>query len=74
MDANEAIVRKFIDEAFNQGRLESIDELLSPDFVEHQRFGPTSDRGRQVPKQIVNTLRRAFSDFHLAVEPGAGST
>lgn len=73
MTENEAIVRKFIDEAFNGGRLEAIDALLSPDFVEHQALGPGGPTGRDAPRAIVSSLRRAFSDFHLDVEDAASS-
>jgi predicted ester cyclase len=68
MHHNEAIVRKFIDEAFNGGRLEAIDAMLSPDFVEHQALGPGAPTGRDAPRAIVSSLRRGFSDFHLDVE------
>jgi steroid delta-isomerase-like uncharacterized protein len=34
-EQNKAIVRRFIDEIFVQGRLETIDELLADDFVPH---------------------------------------
>lgn len=73
MNENEAIVRNFIDEAFNAGRLEAIDALLSPDFVEHQALGPGAPTGRDAPRAIVTSLRRAFPDLHLAVEDATSS-
>jgi hypothetical protein len=57
MDGNEALVPRFINEAFNQGRLEVIDKLMSPDFVEHQHLSsPTVVGGREVLKEIVSML------------------
>jgi steroid delta-isomerase-like uncharacterized protein len=35
LDENKAIVRRFVDEIFVQGRRETIDELLADDFVAH---------------------------------------
>jgi steroid delta-isomerase-like uncharacterized protein len=35
LDENKAIVRRFVDEIFVQGRRETIDELLADDFVPH---------------------------------------
>jgi len=35
LDDNKAIVRRFIDEIFVQGRPETVDELLADDFVAH---------------------------------------
>jgi predicted ester cyclase len=64
-------VRRLFEEAFNQGRLSAIDELMSPDFVEHQGEGGGESQGRAVPKEIVTTLRRAFSDLHLSIEDSA---
>jgi len=71
MSADEDIVRKFIHEAFNEGRLEAIDDMTTPAFVEHQDLGPNPPQGRDGPKAVVSSLRRAFSDFHLAVEDAA---
>lgn len=71
MTHDEAIARRLIDEAFNEGRLDAIDSLMSPDFVEHQAMGPGSPTGREAPKAIVRSLRRGFSDFHLSVEDTA---
>ncbi len=71
MTDNESVVRKLIEEAFNQGRLEVIDELMSPDFVEHQTLGHGAPAGREAPKVIVSMLRLAFPDFHLTIEDTA---
>lgn len=64
----EAIVRRLIDEGFNQGRLDVADELISPQLVEHQNFGPDHAPGAEGVKAVIASLRRAFSDFHLAIE------
>lgn len=64
----ETLVRRLIDEGFNQGRLEVADELTSPDYVEHQDFGPDHAPGAEGVKAVVASLRRAFSDFHLEID------
>lgn len=64
----EAIVRRLIEEGFNQGRLEVADELVSPRIVEHQDFGPGHAPGAEGVRAVIASLRRAFSDFHLAIE------
>lgn len=71
MTENESVARRLIEDAFNKGRLEAIDELMSPDFVEHQAIGPGVPTGREAPKAIVSMLRSAFPDFHLAIEDTA---
>jgi predicted ester cyclase len=64
----ETIVRKLIEEGFNQGNLEVVDAVTSPDLVEHQNFGPNHAPGAAGARAVVESLRRAFPDFHLAIE------
>ena len=64
----EALVRRLIEEGFNAGDLDSVDALISPDLVEHQNYGPNHAAGAEGVKAVIASLRRAFSDFHLAIE------
>ncbi len=36
----ETVVRRLIEQGFNEGDLGVADELIAPDHVEHQDFGP----------------------------------
>ena len=64
----ESLVRRLIEEGFNEGKLEVADELISPKMVEHQNFGPNHAPGAEGVKAVIASLRRAFSDFHLAID------
>jgi predicted ester cyclase len=64
----EAIVRRLIEEGFNEGNLDAADELISGGMVEHQNFGPHHAPGAEGVKAVIASLRRAFSDFHLAID------
>lgn len=64
----EALVRRLIEEGFNQGKLEVAEELNSPDLIEHQDFGPNHAPGPEGVKAVITSLRSAFSDFHLEIE------
>lgn len=64
----ETLVRRLIEEGFNEGRLDVADELVSPDLLEHQSFGPGHAPGAEGVKAVIASLRRAFSDFHLAID------
>lgn len=66
--APEDVARRLIEEGFNQGNLEVVDDLTSPALVEHQEFGPRHAPGAEGVRAIVTSLHRAFSDFHLAIE------
>ena len=64
----ETVVRRLIEESFNEGDLDVCEELTAPDLVEHQNFGPNHAAGAAGVKAVVTSLRRAFSDFHLEIE------
>jgi predicted ester cyclase len=69
----ETVVRKLIEEGFNHGNLEVVDAITSPALVEHQNFGPEHAPGAAGVRAVVESLRRAFPDFHLAIEDLAAS-
>jgi predicted ester cyclase len=57
--------RHIIEEAFNNENYRILDELVAPDFIEHQ-FGlyPTISG----MTEDIRFLHRAFPDFHLTIE------
>jgi steroid delta-isomerase-like uncharacterized protein len=64
---NVALVRRFYDEVINGGRIDAIDELLAPNFVEHQEF-PGLEPTREGVKQFFAMWRKAFPDTHGEIE------
>jgi predicted ester cyclase len=64
----EAVVRRLIEEGFNEGRLEVCDEVTSDALVEHQDFGPGHAPGAAGVKAVISSLRRAYPDFNLAIQ------
>lgn len=64
----ESVIRRLIDEGFTRGRLEVADELVGDHVIEHQDFGPEHADGPEGVKAVISSLRRAFSDFELAIE------
>jgi predicted ester cyclase len=64
----EDVVRTLIEDGFNNGDLAVIDAITAPDLVEHQDFGPNHSPGAQGARAVVESLRRAFPDFRLAIE------
>jgi predicted ester cyclase len=73
MTDSERVFRRLIEEGFNQGRLEVVDELVAEDLVEHQDFGPGHAPGTEGAKAVIASLRRAFPDFRLEIEDAAVS-
>lgn len=66
--SSETIVRRLIEQGFNEGDFAAVEELISPELVEHQNFGPDHAPGVEGVQAVIASLRRAFSDFHLAIE------
>ena len=64
----EILARRLVEEGFNKGDLGVADELTSPSMVEHQNFGPGHASGAEGVRAVISSLRRAFSDFHLAID------
>jgi predicted ester cyclase len=68
-NTNEADFRRLMDEGFNQGRLNVVDELVSPAFEEHQPRGPGLPvRGQDAVKAVIQSLRASFPDIHYAID------
>jgi len=68
MSNAEELARRLIEEGFNAGDLGVADEVISPDQIEHQYYGPGHAPGAEGVKAVIGSLKRAFSDFHLAIE------
>lgn len=63
--AAEILFRRLIDEGFNHGKLDVIDEIVAPGFVEHQRGLRGGIAG---VKGTISFLRAAHPDLVLAIE------
>jgi steroid delta-isomerase-like uncharacterized protein len=59
--------QRYINEVWNQGHMEMIDELIHEDFIDHT---PTGDQehGRNGIKWFVNMIRTAFPDVQGRIE------
>lgn len=63
--ANKAAVRRYLDEAWNKGNLDIIDELMAPSYA---RYTPGGKLDREGQKQRIAGFRRAFPDLHADVD------
>ena len=67
IEENKALVRRLIEEVWNQGHLAVFDELYAPDFIFHDS-GLPHVRTREEDKQWIAGILKAFTDFHLTIE------
>ena len=65
-ERNKAQVRRVIDEIYNRGDLEVIDEVAASDLV--IRIGSEEIRGRNEIKRYVTGLRAGFPNLTLTIE------
>jgi steroid delta-isomerase-like uncharacterized protein len=68
VEANIEAARRVIEEAFDQGRLEVLDEVCSPDYVDHDPAEPEDLRGIPAQKERVVGYRTAMPDLNVTVE------
>lgn len=66
-ESNKAIVRRFYEEVFNQRNVDSIDELVSPEFNNNDPT-PVASRDPESMKQFIHTFTMAFPDHHHQIE------
>jgi predicted SnoaL-like aldol condensation-catalyzing enzyme len=64
-EQNKAVVRRFLEASLNNMDTALVDELFSPDYVNHMVPG-----GREAFKQFIPMLRSAYPDlkFHNTIE------
>lgn len=68
MSEAKQIARRVLDELFNEGRLESADELFAPGAVSHDPAQPEPTIGPEGVKQSVTGYRTAFPDVRCEIE------
>lgn len=64
IDANKDLVRRFMDEVWNQINPEAVDRFGAPDMIDHSGKGS----GRGAVKQTVRFFASAFSDWFTTIE------
>ena len=67
-EENKALARRVLEEMFNAGNLDVADELLAPDYVDHDPTLPEDVHGPEGFKEYVATYRSAFPDLHIQIE------
>jgi steroid delta-isomerase-like uncharacterized protein len=66
-EQNKTLVRRFVDEVQSGSNIDAIDELCSPEFVNHSA-PPRVPSNREGVKQVTAMFRQAFPDSYFTVE------
>ena len=67
-EQNKAVFRRLVEEILNQGNVSLFDELVAPDFIEHEELPPGIPEGREGSIMMFTQLRSAFPDFNAEIE------
>ena len=62
------VLGRFIDECWNRGRVDLVDELVSVDFIDHLPFDESMPDGIEGLKALIELCWLGFSDLRLHVE------
>ena len=66
-EANKALVRRFFDEAWNQGRVEILDEIVAADYTSHNKLD-VEVHGPDGLRAAITDQRASFPDLVTTIE------
>jgi steroid delta-isomerase-like uncharacterized protein len=66
-DELKRVYRRFLDEAFNRGDLDALDDILDPAYVDHNA-PPGTPPGIEPIKGMIAGFRSAFPDVNMRIE------
>lgn len=67
-EENKALARRFIEECFNKGNLNVVDELTAANWVGHDSSVPGGINGAAAMKQFISMYRTAFPDLTITID------
>jgi predicted ester cyclase len=67
-EANKRLVRRVLNEIYGDGKLELADDLIHPEFVDHEPAHPGQPVGPAGVKQTVRRLQSAFGDLRFEIQ------
>jgi steroid delta-isomerase-like uncharacterized protein len=67
-EANATTARRILDEAWNAGNIEVLDELCAPDCIEHDLSMHEEVIGLEANKERIRGYREAMPDVHVTID------
>jgi steroid delta-isomerase-like uncharacterized protein len=65
---HEALIIRYFEEVWNQGKLDVLDEIIAPEYINHNPGITNPLPGPLGLKPIVEAIRRAFPDLHYVIK------
>jgi predicted ester cyclase len=69
---NKLVARRALEEIYAKGDLDLVDELIHPDFADHDPAHPDLPRGHESVRETVRNLHSIFSELRFDVEDEIG--
>ena len=67
-EENKTLARRVLEEVFNEGNLDVVDEIFAQDYVHHDPTMPEEGHGREHIKEFASMYRSAFPDVRIEIE------
>jgi steroid delta-isomerase-like uncharacterized protein len=67
-EQNKDLAIRLVEEIFNRGSVDLVDEYMAPNFVEREELPPGIPRDREGVKMLTRMLHSAFPDFKAKIE------
>lgn len=67
IEHNQRVIARYFNEVWNEGQVDLLDELLTPDYVNHSSSIPDPRPGPADVKAIVRMMREGIPDLHYEV-------
>lgn len=68
LEKNRNTVNRYFEEVWNQGKLDVLDDILSPEYINHSPGFENPKPGPEGLKPIVSTIRTGFPDLKYIIE------
>jgi steroid delta-isomerase-like uncharacterized protein len=66
-ETNKAIIVRMLEQLFNEGRIDLVEEFFAEDYVEVIAGQPPAT-GYERLREAIGMVRNAFADFHLSID------
>ncbi len=67
-ESNKALARRLMEEAFNAGNIDVVDELVAAGFINHDAAAPEPTVGPEAAKASIAGYRAGFPDLRITIE------
>jgi steroid delta-isomerase-like uncharacterized protein len=68
VEENRTLIHRFVEEVFNRGNLDVVEEIYAPIYVGHTAGLPEQTLGPEGVKEFVELYRSAFPDIRTTIE------